>query len=433
MNQNNDDEKIFITGVGAITPIGGNLASIYQNLYKGVSGVGFLHDSVFETLSVRHAGIVKDDYFYETKLNFWRKFKNRSVAMLFYAAEQAIRMSGDLSIYSSDRKSCILGCEPSSPFLFDEMHNTVQYYDDSIKLIDWSMATNKRIAYTNNDLIESGVFPHLVLAKLLHFIQASGSSYLNLATCAASSQSIGEAFNLLKSHETDVVISGGWSSKLDPISIARLIRVGALAETDRKAELISRPFDKNRNGFTIGEGAIVFVLERKKTALERGATPLAELAGYGASLDGYSITDPREDGYGMILAIQRSLKSASIDSNSIDYINAHGTSTKKNDVAETNAINHVFGSNHNNEYSLSSTKSSHGHLISAAGAMESLVSILSIRNNFVPPTINYTNHDPECYLNYTPNKSVDKQVNVVLSNSFGLGGQNSCLIFKKVS
>lgn len=225
----------------------------------------------------------------------------------------------------------------------------------------------------------------------------------------------------------DYAFVGGVSCKVDPLSFMRLMRIGALAPTSGDAKKISRPFDKTRCGFTMSEGCIVFLLEKEdRNFTHHKQNPLGYIKGYGASLDGFSITDPSQDG--MVLSMLRALKDAKLSPEDVDYINAHGTSTIKNDLCETNAIKQVFKKT---IPPISSTKSMHGHLLSAAGAMEALVSLIAINNDFIPPTINLKEPDPLCDLNYTPNFSVTKKLRTVLSNSFGLGGQNSTLILGK--
>lgn len=226
------------------------------------------------------------------------------------------------------------------------------------------------------------------------------------------------------------MITGGGSSKLDPMSLARLCRLGALEPTKADCRENCSPFDLNRNGFTIGEGSVLFMLEREEDALRRHAPIYAEIQGYGSSLDGYSITDPHESSLGMILSMRRAIEDAGVPLDAIGYINAHGTGTPKNDKHETEAVKAVFGSL-SGQLDISSTKSMHGHLMTAAGAMETLVTILSLNNGFIPPTINYRTPDPQCDLNYTPNIAKPADIETALTNSFGMGGQNASLVIAK--
>lgn len=424
----NQVDKVVITGMGAITPLGGDLKSINNRLKSGQSGIGYIESEIFSNSPVRHAGIVVDDYFLKDDYSVWMDIKHRPTKLAAYATEKALKQANISDAYDSSRIGIYIGTEP--PTLdFSKQASLLNDMFDNNLFFNPSFVND--IKCGSYDLIDNGLFPQLMLSQLSQLFKLNGPALLHLGTCSASAQSIGEASKMLKRGEVDLMIAGGSSSKLDPVSIARLIRVGALSPTTDSPSALSRPFDKRRCGFTMAEGSVIFVLERLSDALARGAKPIAEIAGYGAALDGYSITDPHPDSLGMVLSMRRALLDGNTDVNKIDYLNAHGTSTVKNDFYETNAIKEIFKSSASN-LDISSTKSSHGHLMSAAGAMESLVSVLSICYGYVPPTINYLESDESCDLNYTPNSFKEKNISTVLSNSFGLGGQNCTLIIKKV-
>lgn len=415
-------DKIVVTGVSAVTPLGNNLDAISKNLKEGKSGIGYVSRYNLEDFPVKHGGIIdiKDldriKYPYDGNLQF----------KLFYYCLNNLYSSFE-GYYESAKSGCIIGTNPNIAALDDvkylgEMYRKIRrqdYLEDTYK--------NSDETYTHKMM---NMNPSLLLYYAAKDFHLNGPCFCNFGTCSASSQAIGDAYRLLKSGKVDLVVCGGISVNLDPISIARLCRLNALEHTKANASDNCSPFDKHRSGFTIGEGCILFILEREKDALERNAEIYAEVKGYGASMDGFSLSDPHEDALGMKLSMERALEDAKLTMKDIDYINAHGTGTKKNDKYETMAIKKVF-----KEYAdgldISSTKSMHGHLLTAGGAMEALVSIIGIKNNFIPPTIHYETPDPECDLCYTPNKSKSKQVTNILTNSFGLGGINASLVISK--
>jgi 3-oxoacyl-(acyl-carrier-protein) synthase len=411
--------KIVITGAGAITPLGDCFEIITNKLKNGISGISYIKNDIFSGMPVRHAGLILSP---EIDLN-----KHRPYELAKYAFDKAVKNQNLQEYYDSKKMGIYIGTEPPT---INFAENTSYLSHFLSKEGDLFLKKYKSRPITHDNVLFSGMFPHVILSNLSAQFKFSGISSLHLGTCSASAQALGESAILLQNGMMDVMVAGGVSSKVDLISVARLTRVGALALTDRDPTCISRPFDSTRSGFTMSEGAVFFILEREKSALDRGAKPIAYLSGYGAAMDGCSITDPHPEATGMFLSMKRALNSAKINSHQIDYLNAHGTSTMKNDKTETLAIKKTFGKNAYN-LDISSSKSMHGHLMSATGAMEVLVSILAIQNAFVPPTINLNKFDNDCDLNYTPNKAKQKNITHVLSNSFGLGGQNCSLIISK--
>jgi len=264
---------------------------------------------------------------------------------------------------------------------------------------------------------------------------ALGLKGLNLCTtsaCSSGSDAIGAAFELIKNGNAEVMVAGGTESIINQIGIAAFNALKAISTRNDEPQLASRPFDTERDGFVIGEGAAVLILESLDHARERGADILAEILSYGATADSYHVTQPVENGEGAARAMQMALQKAGITARDIDYINAHGTSTPLNDATETRAIKTVFG-DYAYRVPISSTKSMTGHLIGGAGAVEALICIMVIRNGLIPPTINLTHPDPECDLDYVPNVARQARVTTALSNSFGFGGHNSVLIFRQYS
>lgn len=402
-------EKVVITGITAITPLGNSLDCIYENLIKGISKLDYIKRYDVSGFNVRHGGVIDESILDTIE---YPKDGNIQFKLFYYSLKKLL--SNYDNYYNSERVGCIIGADPNTG-----------------AIEDYNILLNKNI---NTDIEEYvlNVNPTSLFYYASKDFNIEGPCFCNLGTCAASTQAIGDSVRLLRNKEVDMMITGGISSKLDPISLARLCRLGALEESKENIKENCSPFDKNRSGFTIGEGAILFTLEREADALKRNATIYAEVKGYGAALDGYSITDPDEEGKGMSLSMERALEDAGLKYTEVDYLNAHGTSTVKNDKCETIAIKNSFGE-YSGKLDISSTKSMHGHLMTAAGAMETLVSILAINNNFIPPTINYKESDPECDLNYNANKGKFKEVNNVLTNSFGLGGQNSSLVISRYS
>jgi len=257
-----------------------------------------------------------------------------------------------------------------------------------------------------------------------------GPNLCATSACASSSDAIGEAYEIIKRGDAIAMVTGGSEAAINPFGIAGFHAARALSTNNAQPDKASRPFDAKRDGFVMGEGAAVIVLEELDHAKSRGAVIIAEITGYGATSDAYHITQPLEDGEGAGRAMVKALKKAGINPADVDYINAHGTSTPLNDKCETQAIKNVFGE-HAKKVAISSTKSMTGHLLGAAGGLEAAFAIMAIRDGVVPPTINLENSDPDCDLDYVPNKSRQMKVDVSMSNTFGFGGHNSVLIFKR--
>ncbi len=257
-----------------------------------------------------------------------------------------------------------------------------------------------------------------------------GPNFTVVTACASGTNAIGEAFKVLQRGDADIMISGGTEAPITRLSLAGFSSMKALSTRNDEPSKASRPFDKDRDGFVMGEGAGIIIMETLDSALKRNARIYGEIIGYGSTADAYHLTQPSPDGEGAARAMKASVLDAGILPNEVDYINAHGTSTPLNDKFETLAIKNVFGE-HAYKLAISSTKSMTGHLLGAAGAVEFIVSLLATFKNEIPPTINYDNADPECDLNYVPNKAINRTVNIALSNSMGFGGHNASVIVKK--
>lgn len=272
--------------------------------------------------------------------------------------------------------------------------------------------------------------PNLAISHLAAEFGCRGPSFNCMTACAAGAQSVGEAFEIIRRGDADVMLAGGADSRIDPLSLVAYTLLGALSTSGRPPERVSRPFDRGRDGFVLGEGAGVLVLESEEHAKKRGATIYAECVGYGSSFDAFAVTQPEPEGRGAVLSMREALRDARVSTDDVDYISAHGTSTVLNDLTETVAVKKLFGARAA-KVPMSSIKSMIGHLIGAAGALEAVVSVLAIRDGILPPTINLDAPDPQCDLDYVPNRAREAKVRTVLSNSFGFGGQNASLVIRE--
>ena len=419
--------RVVITGMGARTPLGNSVKETWKGLLEGRSGIGSI--TIFDAASfpTTIAGEVKGIDF-----NKWRsrgpQFSHLGRNSLFAleAAEEAVADAG-LDTKKKDPRLGIYFGAGDAGFDFpiyaklmagsmDEQSVDVKkYFSSSVKTL------------SAEGLLEQE--PFQVINHLADVFGALGPASNCLTACAASSQAIGEAAEIIHRGDADIMISGGSHSMIHPLGLAGFNLLTALSTRNEAPQKASRPFDKNRDGFVLSEGAGVVVLEELEHAKKRGATLYAELAGYGGSADAFRMTDPHSEGRGAIKAMRLALMHAKMDPSKIDYINAHGTSTQLNDAIETHSVKEVFGV-HAKKIPMSSIKSMLGHMIAAAGAIEAIASVLTIREGVIPATVNYETPDEACDLDYVPNTARKKQVNTVLSNSFGFGGQNIALIIK---
>jgi 3-oxoacyl-[acyl-carrier-protein] synthase II len=404
------NQRIVITGLGAITPIGLNTGEFWQGLLKGKSGIGYI--TLFDTNNypVKIAAEVKS--FDPGKfMPLKRADRNGRAAQFALAAAKMAIESANLDLSAEDRTRIgTIIATTGMPALNTE-------YAETIK--------NKPARLDPLFMIKSGQC--MVSSQVgLEFGLKGVNTTLNSA-CASGSDALGEALNFLQLGHADVVVAGGADAGVNLVALACCSRVGALAK-DADPAKSSRPFDLNRTGFVMAEGAGMLVLETMEHARKRGAPILAELAGAGWSFDAFNETAP--DAEQQATAMRNAIKNAGLIPADIDYINAHGTGTKLNDSTETRAIKMVFG-DLAYRIPISSNKSMIGHLATAAGSVEAVATVLTIQHNIIPPTINYETPDPECDLDCVPNQARQKPVNVCLSNSFGMGGQNCCIVIKR--
>lgn len=419
--------RVAITGLGAVSPVGHDVDSIWQNLMVGKSGIAEIKS--FDA-SAFPAHIAAEVTGFTPRAELLNKQSRFAMSFSHYALDAAHQAFADAGIhpqkYNADRWGVVAGsgmmtaefeylhrfqktCAPDGNTDWQLLkENTQNFY----KLTDFGKTTSN-----------SG------LSLLIQQFGIEGFATSVHTACASSGQALGLAMQVIRRGEADFMLAGGFDSMINPLGLSSFCLLGALSTYNQTPETASRPFDGTRNGFVLGEGAAFLILEEWEAAKARGARIYAELAGEGNSLSSYRITDSHPNGDGAIQAIQRALSDAGVKAGDVDYINAHGTSTKMNDLSETNAIKAVFGKL-TKTLPVSSTKGQTGHLIAAAGALEALLSVMAIKHARIPKTANLVTPDPDCDLDYVADGPREKSLGVVLSNSFGFGGSNSSLLFK---
>jgi 3-oxoacyl-[acyl-carrier-protein] synthase II len=408
--------RVVVTGMGTITPVGNDVATTWASLIEGKSGTAPITKFDASNFPVRFAAEVKGfnplDYMERKEAKRADHYTQYAVA----GARQAMTHAGlvERNGMDPDRIGVIIGSGIGGLKSFEEQHDV--YRERGVGKI-------------------SPFFIPMFIADIAAGIvsmmfNAKGPNYATVSACATSAHAIGDAFRTIQYGDADIMITGGAEATVTPMAIGGFANMKALSERNDSPETASRPFDATRDGFVMGEGAGILILEELQHALQRGTQIYAEIVGYGATGDAYHLTAPAPEGEGAQRAMKRALKDAGLEPKDIQYINAHGTSTPANDFNETRAIKAVFGDSAKT-VNVSSTKSATGHMLGAAGAVEAIVSTLVVGHGIIPPTINYHHPDPELDLNYTPNVSVKRDVNAVLSNSFGFGGHNTTLAIKR--
>jgi 3-oxoacyl-[acyl-carrier-protein] synthase II len=420
-------KRVVITGIGAVSPLGHNVPETWQNLLAGKSGIAAIKNFDASYFPVRIAAEVKN-----FSLSPSLKTKNNKFAMHFtnFALEAALEAFNDAELLPDKYDNSRFGVVVGSGMM------TAEY--DYLKRFQQTAAPDGEISWQNlsgdsQDFFALSDFGKTTsntgLALLASQFDLRGFASSVHTACASGGQALGLAMQVIRRGNADCMLAGGFDSMINPLGLSSFCLLGALSTYNETPTTASRPFDAERNGFVLGEGAAFLILESLDHAKSRGAKIYAEIAGEGNTLSSYRITDSPPNGDGASQAIAMALRDAGLKPMDVDYINAHGTSTKMNDLSETNAIKAVF---QEQAYKLpiSSTKSQTGHLIAAAGALEAVFSVLAIKHHKIPMTANLTTQDPECDLDYVAGATRVQEVNVVLSNSFGFGGSNSTLIFK---
>ncbi len=404
--------RVVITGMGCISPLGNDVETLWKNLLAGKSGVSPITHYDSSEFKTHFAAEVKD---FDGSALFGSKEARRMDLFTQYAlaaAKQAVRSSDlPLSEEDLDRTGVLIGTGIGG---LNTMFEQMQVY------------LNRGPSRVSPFLVPM-MLPDTASAMIAIELGMRGPNFAVVSACASGTNAIGEAAEVIRRGQAEVMLAGGSEAVIMPIAMASLGVMGALSTRNDDPQGASRPFDLNRDGFVMGEGAAVLVLEKLEAAAARGAPILAEILGYGMTNDAFHISAPAERGVGAALCMQMALQDAGLEVDAIDYINAHGTSTPLNDKSETAAIKTVFGERAY-QVPISSTKSMTGHLLGASGALEAVISVLAIRDGVLPPTINYETPDPECDLDYIPNVSRKVQPRRVMSNSFGFGGHNATII-----
>lgn len=407
--------RVVVTGMGVISPVGIGLEAFWNSLVNGVSGISLIEGFDTTNYSVKIAGEVKafepGNYFDKKEAKRLDRFAQFAVAASMMAVKDA---NLEITAENADTVGVLIGSGIGGMETFEEQAE---------------LLVTKGPGRISPFFIPM-MISNIASGQVSIYTGAKGPNSSAVTACASSATAIGEAMEIIRRGDADVMITGGSEAAITRLSIAGFSNMKALSSRNDEPTKASRPFDADRDGFVMGEGAGVLILEELEAAKKRGAKIYAEVIGYGMSGDAHHITEPAPEGEGAARCMRLAIRKAGIDPTEVDYINAHGTSTPKNDKFETMAIKSVFGE-HAYKLAVSSTKSMTGHLLGAAGAIEAIASIFAIREDLLPPTINYETPDPECDLYYVPNKAEKRTVNVALSNSLGFGGHNATLIFRK--
>jgi 3-oxoacyl-[acyl-carrier-protein] synthase II len=424
MVNENGRMRVVVTGLGIATSLGLQVEPVWDAIINGKSGVGHIRQFDSSAFPVNIGSEIDTTHFPQDAQDESLLSANRSLRFGKWAAIQAWHDAGLENHSIEHYRAGVCVGSGGFPAMEDRLAN------GSLKGVTkarWSTDWLADLLRARPELLSQHQLS-TISSLLSHRFDLRGPSLTIQGACASGAQAIGEAFEMIRSGRTDLMIAGGSDSMLSVFCLAGFTLLGALA-THSSPESASRPFDLTRNGFVLGEGAAIVILESLESAVQRGARIYAEVAGYGASSDGYRFTDMHPEGHGAVKAMRLALESAGIQPEQLQYINAHGTSTPQNDRLETFAIRKTFGS-HADRLAISSTKSHLGHLICAAGAVEFLLTVLTVHSGLVPATINLHHRDPDCDLDYVPLEARRMAVRLAMSNSFGFGGQNSSITIR---
>jgi 3-oxoacyl-[acyl-carrier-protein] synthase II len=409
--------RVVVTGIGLVTPLGNDMQRTWSGILEGRSGVGVATRFDASKLPVRIAAEVRafnpESYVDKKDVKKMDVFALYAVA----AAQMAMRDAGMVvEEDSAHRFGVIIGSGIGGIATLEE--TLLRFHEGGIKKV--------------SPFFVPRVIGNMAPGQVAIRLGATGVNYATTSACASGGHAIGEAFRLIRDGSQDAMIAGGAEAPVTSLCVAGFAAMRALSTRNEAPASASRPFERSRDGFVIGEGAGILVLEERQRAIERGAHLYAELIGYGANSDAYHITKPSPAGNGAARCMRLALGDADVDPSAVDYLNAHGTATEQNDINETEAIKSAFGEAAA-RLAVSSTKSMIGHSLGAAGAIEAAVTALAVRDQVAPPTINYDEPDPRCDLDYVPNRARRMQIEVAISNSFGFGGANSCLVFRRAA
>jgi 3-oxoacyl-[acyl-carrier-protein] synthase II len=408
--------RVVVTGMGVITPLGNSLHTTWDRLIAAESGVGYI--STFDTsaFSVKIAGEVRN---FDVTNFMDRKSARRMDPFQHYAFAASVEALAQSELIinetNRDRVGVIIGSGIGG----------IQSLSEQFRLL------HERGPDRISPFLITQMVPDLAPGQVSILLGARGPNFSPVSACATGAHAIGEAGEIIRRGQADVVLAGGSEAPIVPIGLAGFSNMRALSTRNDDPQTASRPFDATRDGFVMSEGAGVLVLEEYEHAVNRGATLLAELMGYGSTADANHITDPAPGGLGASRAMIQAMQQANIHPSDVDYLNAHGTSTPPNDRAESAAIHTAFGETAQS-LQISSTKSMTGHMMGAAGAAEAIFAIKAIQTGIIPPTINYRNPDPDCDLDYVPNEARNASVSIAMSNAFGFGGHNVSIVLQKI-
>ncbi|MFD1850060.1 beta-ketoacyl-ACP synthase II [Oceanobacillus bengalensis] len=409
-----ENRRVVITGLGAVTPIGNNIETMWESILAGKSGIDFVTKVNKDEYPAKVAAEVKD---FDPTAFMEKKDARKMDPFTQYAVAAAKMAVQDANLTIDDNNAHRVGV-----WIGSGIGGMKTWEDQHTKLLEKGPS---RVS----PFFVPMMIPDMAAGQVSIQLGAKGINSCTVTACASGANSIGDAYKAVQRGDVDYIIAGGTEAPISNMAFAGFSSAKALSTINEPA-IACRPFDKNRDGFVMGEGAGILIMETLESALKRDAHIYGEIVGYGSTGDAYHITAPAENGEGAARAMQHALSDAGLTPEEIDYINAHGTSTALNDKFETAAIKTVFG-DYAYKLAVSSTKSMTGHMLGAAGGVESVISVLSIQNDVIPATMNYETADPDCDLDYVPNEARKQEVNAVLSNSLGFGGHNVSLIFKK--
>ena len=406
-------KRVVVTGYGVVSPLGNDVDTLWDRIKASESGIDTVEFEGYEDINTKIGGMIKDfapeNYFEKKELGKYDKFVQYAYAASRQALDQA---KLDIENLDPNRLGIFIG--------------------SGIGGIDTVLDNHETLIDKGPRKVSPFMVPMMIINMAVGIISIKtgfkGTSFSPVSACATGNHAIGEAFLNIRHGYSDAILAGGSEASINPLAYAGFSRMRAMSTNNDEPKKASRPFDKNRDGFVMSEGSGILLLEEYEHAKKRGATILGEIVGYGSTTDAFHITSP--DFHGAERAMKLALDLAQIEPTKIDYINAHGTSTPEGDKSETKAIKSVFGE-HAYHLKVSSTKSMTGHLFGAAGGIEAIITLKSILENIIPPTINYEYPDEECDLDYVPNEAIQAEVNYAISNGFGFGGHNAVLVFKK--
>ena len=408
-----DNHRVFVTGIGMVSPLGLDTPSTWSALIRGHSGIDFISAFDTEGFDTHFAAEVKgfnpEEYLDRKEARRMDRFAQLAAVAAQEACRQANLTTGSIDPY---RVGVIIGSGIGGITTLSQQFEVL------------STRGPRRVT----PFLIPMMLSDMASAQVSMVTGSMGANYCLVSSCSSGADALGQGWEMIRRGQEDVVLAGGSEAPINPIAVAGFNALRALSRHNENPPGASRPFDVNRDGFVMGEGSAVLVLESEASANRRGVPPLAELKGYGATSDAYHLTEPGPTGESAAKAMELALETAGISPSQVDYLNAHGTSTPLNDRQETKAIKLALGE-HAHRVPISSTKSMTGHLLGAGGALESAFCVLAIRDETIPATINLQKQDPDCDLNYTPNKAVKQKVIAAMSNSFGFGGHNSVLVF----